>query len=72
MKFNATISLFITYSKVIAAVILVMAFVLDVFYTRNGNVFMFAVPFVVFLISGKQLIDKNKPDVKPDDSVEPK
>jgi hypothetical protein len=44
-----------------ALVIIILAFILDVQHTKSGTVFMFSIPFAVFLITGKQLIDKNKP-----------
>jgi hypothetical protein len=71
MKFNLHISLFITYSKIIATAILVLAFILDILSDKKGNVLMYAIPFVVFLISGKQFIDRNKPEVKPENKTEP-
>ena len=54
MKFKIELS----WSKIIALVILVMAFILDI--NADGNaVFMFTLPFAVVLITGKQLIDLN-------------
>jgi len=50
MKFNIEL----TWSKLIALVALVLAFML------GDNVFMFALPFVVFLITGKQITDTIK------------
>lgn len=49
----------LTWSKLVAVLVLGAAVVLDL---RNNSVstFMFALPFVVFMITGKQLIDKNK------------
>ena len=46
----------LTWSKIMAFLILGCAMFLDI---RNGGAtaFMFAVPFVVFLISGKQYFD---------------
>jgi hypothetical protein len=37
-----------------------MAFILDLKYDNNGTIFMFALPFAVALITGKQILDKNK------------
>ena len=48
----------LSWSKIVALVLIVLAFVLDLLHDKNGTVFMFTIPFVVFLITGKQLIDK--------------
>jgi hypothetical protein len=48
----------LTWSKIMALVIIVLAFVIDILSDKSGMVFMFSIPFVVFLITGKQLIDK--------------
>lgn len=55
MKFKINL----TWSKIMALVVLAAAFYLDVQIKTNSTV-MFAMPFVVFLITGKQFIDKNK------------
>ena len=52
-----------------ALIILVMAFVMDFANNKSGTVFMFALPFVVFLISGKQFFDRNKPDPESTDKI---
>ena len=54
MKINLLITL--TWSKVMAFLILGCSIYLDI---RNGGAtaFMFAIPFVVFLITGKQYFD---------------
>ena len=39
-----------------------LAFTLDMKFKTNGTVFMFSLPFSVFLISGKQWYD-NKKDI---------
>lgn len=46
----------LTWSKIMAFLVLSCAMVLDI---RNGGTtaFMFAIPFVVFLITGKQYLD---------------
>ena len=51
----------LTWSKVMAFIILTCSMFLDI---RNGGAtaFMFTVPFVVFLISGKQYFDSKKID----------
>jgi len=54
MKFNIEL----TWSKIMAVLVLGSAFYLDV---KNGtNVFSYSLPFVVFLITGKQFIDFKK------------
>jgi len=50
----------LTWSKLVAVVVLVLAFVMDFMNDRGGTVFMYALPFVVFLITGKQVIDWKK------------
>lgn len=54
----------ITNSKLVGYMILIMAFVLDIMNDRSGTVFMFAIPFVVFLITGKQYIDAKRENGK--------
>ena len=50
----------LTWSKIIALLVLGCAIYLDI---KNGNAtaFMFSLPFVVTLITGKQYFDKDKP-----------
>jgi hypothetical protein len=56
MKWNIEL----TWSKMVAVLVLGCAVYLDIKVKGNGT-FMFAVPFVVFLITGKQYLDgKNK------------
>lgn len=54
-KFAVTL----TWSKIMALVIITLAFTMDILADKGGTVFMFALPFVVFLITGKQVIDKS-------------
>ena len=54
--FNVTL----TWSKLMALILAAQAFTLDILYDKQGTVFMFTIPFVVFLITGKQAIDRNK------------
>ncbi len=59
MKFNIEL----TWSKLVALVVIGCAVYID---TRNGlpgTVFMFSLPFAVFLITGKQFFD-NREKVK--------
>ena len=60
------IAMTITYSKAIAFLIIVLAFLMDFLNDKGGTVFMFAIPFAVFLITGKQAIDWKKEQVKTD------
>lgn len=57
MKFKIVL----TWSKITAWLIIILAFYIDVKNNLGGTVFMFSMPFVVFLITGKQFFDKNKP-----------
>jgi hypothetical protein len=52
----------LTWSKLIAFLVLGCAVFLDI---KNGGAasFMYALPFVVFLITGKQYLDSKKPAV---------
>ena len=60
---SVKLSVTLTWSKIMAFLVLASSLFLDI---RNDNAtcFMFALPFVVFLISGKQYFDKDKPDVQ--------
>lgn len=55
MKFN----ILLTWSKITAVLILGCGVYLDI---QNGsiNAFMFSLPFVMVMITGKQIIDKSK------------
>lgn len=53
-------SLTITWSKLMALIFQSLAFVIDIKYKTNGTVFMFSLPFTVFLITGKQYFDSKK------------
>ena len=52
MKFAITLS----WSKIVAVLVLGCAVALDII-NKTASTFMFAIPFVVALISGKQIID---------------
>ena len=52
----------LTWSKIVAVLILGCAVYLDI-NNEGIQAFMFATPFIVFLITGKQFLDKNKTDV---------
>jgi hypothetical protein len=52
----------VTNSKIIGYLMLFMAFIMDLLNDKGGVVFMFTVPFVAFMITGKQYFDKNKPE----------
>lgn len=55
-KFNIEL----TWSKFVALIVLVLAFILDIQTKSGGTVFMFSIPFIVFLITGKQYLDTKK------------
>ena len=63
---NIAIAMVITFSKAIAFYMLTLSFLMDFLNDKGGTVFMFAIPFVVFLITGKQAIDWKKEQVKKD------
>ncbi len=48
-----------------ALVILILAFIMDMYSDKGGTVFMFSLPFVFAMITGKQYFDKNKEAIKP-------
>ena len=50
----------ITFSKIMAFLIVVMSFLMDFLNDKGGTVFMYSIPFAVFLITGKQAIDWGK------------
>ncbi len=50
----------ITWSKLMALIFQALAFIIDMKFKTNGTVFMFSLPFTVFLISGKQYFDSKK------------
>ena len=58
----------ITFSKAIAFIIIVLSFLMDFLNDKGGTVFMYAIPFAVFLITGKQAIDWGKKKVEVSDS----
>ena len=55
MKIGLAITL--TWSKITAFLLLVVALFEDLYFKLDGKLFMFVVPFIVVLITGKQLID---------------
>ena len=56
MKFNILLS----WSKIMALVILIAAIFLEIKGETKGTIFMFTIPFITALITGKQIIDRNK------------
>lgn len=50
----------ITWSKLVALIFQCLAFTLDLKFGTHGTVFMFTMPFSVFLITGKQYFDSKK------------
>ncbi len=59
MKFNIEL----TWSKLMAAIVIGAALAIDLKSGTPGTVFMFSLPFAVFLITGKQFFD-NREKVK--------
>ncbi len=59
MKFNIELS----WSKLVALVVIGCAVYIDARNGLPGTVFMFSLPFAVFLITGKQFFD-NREKVK--------
>ena len=57
----------ITWSKLVALVFQSLAFILDLKFKSNGTVFMFTMPFSVFLITGKQYLDSKKKEANGKD-----
>ena len=58
MNIKFDISIYLTFSKLMALVILILSFIMDWCNDKGGTVFMFTIPFVVALITGKQLLDR--------------
>ena len=58
MKAKFEISIYLTWSKIVAVLILILSFILDWYNDKGGTVLMFAIPFVLFLITGKQFFDR--------------
>ena len=50
----------LTWSKIIALIVLISAVVLDLYLKTDGKIFMYSLPFVTFLITGKQFFDLKK------------
>lgn len=66
-KINVNINL--SWSKIIAAVLLGLAFTVDMTAdVKNGSVTMFAMPFVTLLITGKQVADIWKKPIITEDA----
>ena len=55
----------LTWSKLMALMVIGCATYLDITNGLTGQVFMFTLPFTVFLITGKQLIDWRKQNGEP-------
>jgi len=55
MKLNLFINL--TWSKIMAFLIFATAIFEDIYFELDGKIFMVALPVIVILITGKQLID---------------
>jgi len=60
----------ITNSKMMAYALLVSAVYLDITGDKSGTVFMFTIPFIVTLITGKQYLDrKNEKNQKSNSAL---
>ena len=55
MKINLFVNL--TWSKIMSFLVLGCALFEDLYFNLDGKVFMVALPVIVVLITGKQLID---------------
>jgi len=56
MKF----AIILTWSKIVAVLVLGCAFYLDLTLKTEGKLFMFSLPFITAMIGIKQVFDKNK------------
>ena len=56
----------LTWSKFMALVVIGCATYLDITNGLTGQIFMFTLPFTVFLITGKQLIDWRNKNGEPE------
>ena len=63
--FMIKIRITITWSKIVALIMLILAFILDLGKGTNGTIFIYTVPFVAGMITGRQFI-RNK--LKPFDN----
>ena len=70
MKKEINISINITLSKVMAFLMLILAFVIDLMSDKHGTVFMFAIPFVAAMIANKQYNDRKAVEVTTNDTNE--
>jgi len=57
MNMNINLDLNITMSKLIALLVVIIAYVIDTRANTGGTNFMFALPFVNVIITGKQFFD---------------
>jgi len=60
MKFNINFNIDLTWSKLTAWLVIILAFIVDRKTGLPGTVLMFSLPFAVFLITGKQFFDHRK------------
>lgn len=63
------VSIFLTASKIMAYVILIMAFILEFKYNIEGKIFLISLPAIYALIAGKQFLDRNKPDPESSEKI---
>lgn len=57
-KINLLVRL--TWSKIMAFIILASVLFEDIYFDLDGKMLMFGVPFIVVLITGKQVVDYYK------------
>jgi len=58
--YTMRIDILLTWSKIVALLVLAGAIFLDVKTGTGATAFMFCLPFVVVLITGKQFVDYKK------------
>ena len=58
MNIKFDISIYLTFSKFIAFIILIFAFILELKNEGRGIIFEIALPVIVLLITGKQYFDR--------------
>ena len=51
----------LTWSKIMALLVLVSSVGLDIYLKTDGKLFMYGLPFVSVMIGIKQVFDKDKP-----------
>lgn len=57
MDRKITVRIYLTWSKLMALILLILGFTMDLLNDRSGAVFMFCVPFFAAMITGRQAIN---------------